>query len=144
MEEKSNIFGNIKEIKSPYIFRKIFLFLWVTKKLDIILYNKELQNKFELNIEDYKNTSKKYKIIEENSKGKEYFIITNKIIYVGEYNNGKRNGKGKEYYYNGNIKFEGEYINGKRINGKGYDINGNEILILKNGKGEEYYNNGKL
>ena len=27
------------------------------------------------------------------------------------------NGKGKEYYYNGKLKFEGEYLNGKR-NGK--------------------------
>ena len=29
----------------------------------------------------------------------------------------KKNGKGKEYYDNGNLKYEGEYINGER-NGK--------------------------
>jgi len=28
--------------------------------------------------------------------------------------NGKRNGKGKEYNYNGELIFEGEYINGKK------------------------------
>ena len=37
-----------------------------------------------------------------------------KLIFEGEYLNGKRNGKGKEYYNNGNVAFEGEYLNGKR------------------------------
>ena len=44
------------------------------------------------------------------------------IEFEGEYLNGKRNGKGKEYYENGNIEFEGEYLDDKR-----------------NGKGKEYY-----
>jgi len=35
-------------------------------------------------------------------------------MYEGEYFNGKRNGKGKDYYYNGNIKYEGDYKKGKR------------------------------
>ena len=30
-----------------------------------------------------------------------------------------------EYYDNSILKFEGEYLNGKRWNGKGYDINKN-------------------
>jgi len=34
-----------------------------------------------------------------------------KIIFEGEYLNGKRNGKGKEYYNNGKLQFEGEYLN---------------------------------
>ena len=42
--------------------------------------------------------------------------------------NGKRNGKGKEYNNNGELEFEGEYLNGKRWNGKG----------------KKYYDNGKL
>ena len=37
------------------------------------------------------------------------------------------NGKGKEYY-NGKLKFEGEYLNGKR-HGKIYDYS-NECLIF--------------
>ena len=32
----------------------------------------------------------------------------------------KRNGKRKEYYFNGKLKFEGEYLNGE-TNGKGKD-----------------------
>ena len=57
------------------------------------------------------------------------------IIFEGEYSNEVRNGKGKEYYLNGNLKFEGEYFNGKKWNGKGYDKYGNIIYELKDGKG---------
>ena len=38
--------------------------------------------------------------------------------------NGKKTGKGKAYDYDGNLRFEGEYLNG-----------------LKNGKGKEYNKN---
>ena len=55
--------------------------------------------------------------MEKNGIGKEYILVTNKVIFEGEYVNGKRNGKGKEYNY-GRIIFEGEYLYGKR-NGKG-------------------------
>ena len=54
-----------------------------------------------------------------NGKGREYY--NGKLIFEGEYLNGKRNGKGKEYDYNRKINFEGEYLNGKR-HGKGKDI----------------------
>ena len=40
-----------------------------------------------------------------------------------------------EYYDNSILKFDGEYLNGKRWNGKGYDINNNLIYELKDGKG---------
>ena len=44
------------------------------------------------------------------------------LKFEGEYLNGKRNGKGKEYYskkyFNNDLEFEGEYLNGER-NGKG-------------------------
>ena len=43
------------------------------------------------------------------------------LIFKGKYKNKKRNGKGKEYYENGNLRFEGEYINDKKCKGKGYD-----------------------
>ncbi len=33
----------------------------------------------------------------------------------------EKKGKRKEYYLNRKLKFEGEYSNGKRWNGKGYD-----------------------
>ena len=64
----------------------------------------------------------------QNGKGriKEYYY-DGKLIFEGEYLNGKKNGKCKEYNYNGKLEFEGEYLNGK-----------------KNGKCKEYYDNGKL
>ena len=37
-----------------------------------------------------------------------------KLIFEGEYLNGKRNGKGKEYNFNDQLIFEVEYLNGKR------------------------------
>ena len=46
---------------------------------------------------------------------KEYDCYSNKLLFEGEYLNGKRNGKGKEYNYTG-ICFsilEGEYLNGE-------------------------------
>ena len=50
----------------------------------------------------------------EMGKGKEY-NYDGDLIFEGEYLNGKRNGKGKEYdYYDGKLIFEGEYLNGKR------------------------------
>ncbi len=96
---------------------------------------------------------------------KEKNITMDKILYEGEYLNGKRHGKGKQYYYiDGNLEFEneylynekkkekeyyneesklmfeGEYLYQKKWNGKLYDTNGNIIseLINGNGKVKEY------
>ena len=52
--------------------------------------------------------------------------------------NGKRNGKGKEYYSDGELKYEGGYLNGKR-NGKGKGIEYNNNVILE--FDGEYLNN---
>ena len=49
-----------------------------------------------------------------NGKGKEYDEDGN-LIFEGEYINGQKwNGKGKEYDEDGNLTFEGEYINGEK------------------------------
>ena len=48
-------------IKSKYIMKKIFNHIQQTKKLKMINYNKELQNKLNIDINDYK---RKYCIIE--------------------------------------------------------------------------------
>ena len=48
-----------------------------------------------------------------------------KLVFEGEYLNGKKNGIGKEYKMNGTIEFEGEYLNGKRRKGKVYDYESN-------------------
>ena len=63
-----------------------------------------------------------------NGRGKEYAGIENKLIFEGEYENGKRNGRGKIYdFLTGNLIFEGEFKNGAR-----------------HGKGKEYYLHGFL
>ena len=53
---------------------------------------------------------------------KEY-DYNNKLIFEGEYLNGKKNGKGKKYYWNGQLEYEGEFLDEEK-NGKGkeYDF----------------------
>ena len=103
-----------KSIQSKYILKEIFSFLSKKKKLNIIIYNKYLQTKFDIKIEDYKRISGRYKEGERDGKGKEYDILSKEVLFEGEYLNGKRNGKGKEYSKYGELKFKGEYLNGKR------------------------------
>ena len=102
--EKIKSKTNIRDIK-VYMKRKIFLFLEEKQKLNIILYNKELQKELLVDIEDYKRSSGKYKIGEKDGIGKEYILNTNILIFEGEYLNGKRHGKGKEYNYKGKLEF---------------------------------------
>jgi len=128
---------HLKDIKSLYVLKKMFSFLYENQKLKIIIYSKYLQNIFGIDIEYYKNISGVYKIIEKNGNGKEYELDTNILIFNGEYLNGKRHGIGIEFYDNGELKFEGKYLNGKRHGiGKEYDDNG-EIVF------EGEYLNGK-
>ena len=93
-EKKSNIYS----IKSQYNLKLVFSFLNKKQKMNMIMYNKELQRKLDVDIVEYKKLSGKYKIGEKNGKGKEYKLNTNELIFEGEYINGKRNRKGKEYY----------------------------------------------
>ena len=88
------------------IIKHILSFLFKNKKFSLIVHNKNLQYKLGINIEYYKEVSGRCKIIDTNGKGKEYELITNQLLFEGEY--GKRNGKGIELYENGKIKFEGE------------------------------------
>ena len=54
-EHKNNFYKNIK---SKYIFQKIFANLTENKLLQIVKYNKNFQNELEKNINDYKNYKK--------------------------------------------------------------------------------------
>ena len=72
-----------------------------------------------------------------NGKGTIREYVDGRIIYEGEYLNGKRNGAGKEYNKEGNLIFEGEYINGKRWNGKEKEYYYNNLI------NEKIYLNGK-
>ena len=169
-ELKKNKIKILEDIKSTYIIKEVFSFLYEKQKLNIIIYNKHLQNRLGVDIEYYKKIGRQYKIGDKNGIGKVYDLNTNKLRFEGEYINGKRHGKGKEYNYNGKLEFEGEYINGKRHgkgkeyyingklifegdykngnkwNGKGYNINGDLKYEIKNGNGNiiEYYYDGKL
>jgi len=58
-----------KSIKSLYILKEIFSFLYEKEKMDLIIYNKEFQEKLDIDIEDYKKISGKYKIGGKNGKG---------------------------------------------------------------------------
>ena len=112
----------LKKSKSIYFIKRLFTLVDEKDKLNIIKYNKNLQNTVNVNLIDYKTYKSKYIIYETNKKGKEYNSSNDKLLYEGEYLNGKRNGKGEEYDKYGHLIFEGEYLYGKR-----------------NGKGKEYY-----
>ena len=70
--------------------------------------------------------------------------------YVGQSLKGIKHGKGKIYYSDGNIKYEGEFVNGKKegrgklifVNGEYYigQFSNNKL----NGKGKMYYNNSTI
>ena len=141
----------LKNIKSEYFIKIIFMHLNDYQQLKLIKYNKYLQNKLNIDLYNYKIFKGTYLEYDTKGKVKEYFY-DGKLKFEGEYSNGKRNGKGKEYDDEyGYLQFEGEYLNGKR-NGKGkeYYYNGNikfegeYSFGEKHGKGKEYYDNGKI
>ena len=131
-------------IKSNFIFRKIFSLIDNSKKFDIITYNKNIQKKLNITIEDYKKFGTKYKEGARNGLGFEFLKETKRLVFAGNYKNNKKNGKGKEFYDNGEI-IDGYYINGKLKEGKKIDKDGNIIMVFKNnGKLKEYFDNGKI
>ena len=135
-----------ENIKSLYFIKfKLFIKIEEQLKLKLLKYNKNLQNKLDINIINYKYYTGNYIIYESNKRGKEYKGYNDKLIYEGEYLKGERNGKGKEYFKN-KLIFEGEYLNGKELKGKKYSIYGNLLDELNriNGIGKEYYKNGKI
>ena len=110
--------GNIKSI---YFTKVVFQLLKERVQLQLIRYNKKLQNLININLFNYRALSSRYIIFEKNNKGKEYNGFDDTLIYDGEYLNGKKNGKGIEYYFDGSIEFEGEYLNGQRRKGKEFN-----------------------
>ena len=144
-------------IKSAVIIKKLFSHIFEGIKLNLVRYNKKLQNTLNISLINYKIY---YEIIfgldisyENNAKGKIYDLNNDRLIYEGELLNGKKNGRGKEYVSEGlktELIFEGEYLNGKK-NGKGkeYDYGSKfifegEYLNGQRWKGKGYDYNGKL
>ena len=60
----------IEGIKCLYTLKEIFSLVRTNRKMNIIIYNKELQKKFSFDITDYQEVNEKYKIGEKNGKGK--------------------------------------------------------------------------
>ena len=112
----------IKNLESSIFLKLKFLYMDTKTLLKIIKYNKNLQNKINIKLLDYKMVSRHYIIYESEGKAKEYHSRKNTLVFEGEYLNGKKNGKGKEYDVSGKLLFEGEYSNGFRDGkGKEYD-----------------------
>ena len=107
----------MKNVKSTFIVKKVFSIANEKVKLELIKYNKGIQNILNIKLLNYKLFSGKYIIYSTKGVGKEYDAYTDDLIYEGEYLNGKRNGKGKEYNEIGNVIFEGAYLKGEK-NGK--------------------------
>jgi len=81
---------NYRHIKFSYIIKKVLSFLNEKQKMNMILYNNELQKICLFDIQDYKKISGKYKIGEKYGKGREFIKDTNRLIFEGEYINGKK------------------------------------------------------
>ena len=109
MENKSTSVTQINKIKSVIIVKRVFSFLDEKTKLSLINHNKKIQKKLNIDIENFKKESQRYRIILENGKGQEFLINTNYLIFEGEYKNGKKHGIGYEYYYNKNLTLDEEY-----------------------------------
>ena len=116
----------LKNVKSIYFSKIIFSYINDKKILEIVKYNKQLQNNIDINLNNYKLFSGKYIVFEENGICKEYHLYYNTLMFEGEYKDGKKNGKGKVYKYD-KIYFEGEYLNGKK-HGEGKEFNGKIIF----------------
>ena len=148
----------LKNIKSKYILKAIFKNINYENKLKIFRLNNKIKDILNINLIEYKILSGRFIIGERSGYAKEYDSLNNKLIFEGNYKegkkygygkeyinnhiifegnylNGKRNGKGIEYYNNGKIKFEGIYLLGIKDSGCGYDYKGNLIYKIEDGKG---------
>ena len=81
-----------KKIKSHFILKKVFNLLNYSTKLNLVVYNKILQNILNINILDYRRLCEKYIIGETTGIGKEYTNVDDypSLLYEGEFKNGKR------------------------------------------------------
>ena len=105
-----------ENVKSKYILKIILSYVKEEQKLKMIKYNKKFQSIMGIYLSNYIFLSNRYIIYEKNKRGKEYRGNDDKLLYEGEFLNGRRHGKGKEYEENyiGNCLYE----NGKQCNKK--------------------------
>ena len=119
-----------RKIKSIFILKKVFINVENKRKLNIIVHNKKIQKKLGLNIFDFIRFSGRYRV-EESNRIKDYSLCENRLLFEGQYSNRNRNGFGKEFDEEGNIIFEGEYVDGKRWKGKAkeYDEDTGKLIL---------------
>ena len=119
---------------------------YIGKRWNGIIYNSKLGTIYEIkegygNVIEYYDSKKMEFDIEysngERAKGKvkQYFDDGKTLLFECELKDNELNGQGRHYSYNGNIRFEGEYVKGKRWNGKGYNDKGELEYELKDGCG---------
>ena len=102
-----------KKIRSNYLIKIIFSYLYEKNKFDMVKYNKNWQNKLGVKLVNFKLYNGVCIEYESKIKAKEYFCYTGNLIFEGEYLNGKRNGKGKEYENGNKLICYAEYLEGK-------------------------------
>ena len=73
--------------------------------------------------------------MERKGKKYEYDNESKELEKEYKYSYGFKNGKIIEYYKGGKIRFEREYLNDRKWNGKGYKPKGELIYEIKNAKG---------
>ena len=83
----------LKNIKSIYFVKIFFQYIDEKQKLKVVKYNKSLQKNIDISIINYKYFTGKYIIFDSNGIGKEYNNYEDKLVFEGDYLNGKRNGK---------------------------------------------------
>ena len=82
-----------ENIKSNYIFKKIFSLLYINRNLKIVSYTKKLQNILTINLDLFKKISGKEQYISEDGFIREYYLYTNKLTFEGECLNRKKKWK---------------------------------------------------
>ena len=80
----------LDKIKSLFILKRITFHLSEKIKLNLLVHNKKLQYKLNIEIIEYKRISSRYIINEIKGKGKEYNSYNDNLIFEGEYLNGKK------------------------------------------------------
>ena len=107
----------LKKIKSEFFINFLFAFLDEEIKLKSVRYNKKFQEIIDINIMNYKLFSRR-NIFYKEKDNDEIYDSENLNKIEDDYLKMPKNGKGEEYYYDGQLRFEGEYKDGKK-NGKG-------------------------
>ena len=74
----------LKKSKSIYFIKRLFTFVDEKDKLNIIKYNKNMQNILDISLINYKFFSDRYIIFEKNGKGKEYDKYNDTLVFEGE------------------------------------------------------------